>query len=399
VRKEMGLYQDKLSKLADALHSMVIKIKSGAIHSSAIKAAQKIARALGFSIDKPTKPQNTIPPTKSSNHFVNQKFPPESAGRLMTNEIPLAPSDATIADIEKMLFEKTKEFETINYIYIVDKSRRLKGVISVKDVFRLPKFTPVSQIMKRDLVLVHPHTDQEMVALLALQHNLKAIPVVDKENYLLGIVPSDIILNILHNENIEDILRFAGVGVIKNPAISIIKASALLHFRKRLPWLILGLLGGVAAAFIVEFFEDALKAQLILAAFIPAVVYMADAVGAQTQTIFIRSLALARNLNIKKYVGREIKVNLFLALVLGIIISAISLLWWQSSLLGVILGISIFMTILAAMAVAILLPWLFSKINYDPAIASGPFATVVRDILSLLIYFSIAQVMLNIFVM
>ena len=334
---------------------------------------------------------------KTYHQQVNQNFPPESAARLMTAKVPLVDSDATIAGIEKMLLEKIKELETINYIYIVDKNKKLKGVISLKDVFRLPKATPVSQVITKDLVSVRPYADQEKVALLALQNNLKAIPVVDKKNHLLGIVPSDVILNILHSENIEDILRFAGIGKLKNPAISIIKASALLHFRKRLPWLILGLLGGVAAAFIVEFFEEALKSQLILAAFIPAVVYMADAVGTQTQTIFIRSLALDRKLNLKKYLFREVKVNFFLALVLGIIISIISLLWWQSSLLGAILGISIFMTVLTAMVVAIFLPWLFSKTKHDPAIASGPFATVIRDILSLLIYFSIAQIMLNIF--
>lgn len=336
-------------------------------------------------------------PVKGNHYSINQNFPPESAGRLMTAKIPLTDSDATIADVEKMLFGKTKELETINYIYIVDKSKKLKGVISVKEVFCLPKTTLVSQIMTKDLVLVRPHTDQEKVALLALQHNLKTIPVVDKENHFLGVVPSDVILNILHNENIEDVLRFAGVGKLKDPAVGIIKAPAVVHFRKRLPWLILGLLGGIAAAFIVGFFEDALRVQLILAAFIPAVVYMADAVGAQTQIIFIRSLALDHNLDLKKYIRREVKVNLALALVLGIIISSISLLWWQSSLLGAILGISIFVTVLTAMAVAIFLPWLFSKIKYDPAIASGPFATVIRDILSLLIYFSIAQVMLNLF--
>ena len=214
---------------------------------------------------------------------------------------------------------------------------------------------------------------------------------------MLGVIPSDVILNILHNENIEDVLRFAGVNKLKDPAVSIIKASAAIHFRKRLPWLILGLFGGIVAALVIGFFEEALRVHLALAAFIPAVVYMADAVGSQTQIIFVRSLALNHKLNLKKYIWREARVNLFLALVLGVIISIVSLLWWKSSLLGIILGVSIFLTILTAMAVAIFLPWLFSKFKYDPAIASGPFATVIRDILSLLIYFGIAQVMLNIF--
>ena len=337
---------------------------------------------------------------KQINHNqANQRFPLESAGRLMTDKIPIIDAQATVAEIEKMLFNKTKEFETINYIYVVDENKKLKGVVSVKDVFCLPKTRSVSQIMVKDenVVSVKEHTDQEQVVFLALKHNLKAIPVVDKENHLLGIVPSDVILNILHNEDVEDALRFVGVSKLKDPAISIIKASAAVHFRKRLPWLILGLFGGVVAAFIVGFFEEALGAHLALVAFIPAVVYMADAVGAQTQIIFVRSLALDRKLDFRKYIWREVRVNLFLALVLGIIISIVSLLWWKSSLLGIILGASIFLTILTAMAVAIFLPWLFFKFKYDPAIASGPFATVVRDILSLLIYFSLAQIMLNIF--
>jgi len=343
---------------------------------------------------KPIEPQ-------INHNQTSQHFPIESAGKLMAVKVPIAVSSATIADIEKILLQKTKEFETINYIYIIDKNKKLKGVISIKDVFRLPKITPVSQVMVKgeNIVSVRVHTDQERVALLALRHNLKAIPVVDKECHILGVVPSDVILNILHNENIEDVLRFAGVHKFKDPAVNIIKASTAIHFRKRLPWLILGLLGGVVAAFVVGFFESALRIHLVLAAFIPAVVYMADAVGSQTQIIFVRSLALDHKLNLKKYIWREVRVNFLLALVLGVTIFVISLLWVKSSLLGAIFGVSIFLTILAAMAVAIFLPWLFSKIEYDPAIASGPCATIIRDILSLLIYFSIAQVMLNIFVL
>lgn len=327
----------------------------------------------------------------------NQHFLPESAGRLMTNKVPIADAKMTIADIKKMLLNKTKDFETINYIYVVDKNKKLKGVISIKDVFCFSKTTPVAEIMTKDIVTARAYTDQERVALLALQHNLKAIPVVNKEYYILGVVPSDVILNILYNEDIEDALRSAGVSKLKNPAVSIIKASATVHFRKRLPWLILGLFGGMFAALVVSFFEEVLRVRLALAAFIPAVVYMADAVGAQTQIIFIRSMALDNKLNLKKYIWREVRVNLLLALVLGVIISVVSLLWWKSSLLSMIFGISIFLTILMAMTVAIFLPWLFSKFKYDPAIASGPFATVVRDILSLLIYFSIAQAILNLF--
>jgi len=315
----------------------------------------------------------------------------------MTTQVPAVGLQATIATVEKLLFQKMKELETINYIYVVDKHEKLKGVISIKDIFRLAKTTPITQAMTKKMVSVRSHTDQERVALLALQHNLKAIPVVDKKNRFLGVVPSDVILHVLDKENIEDILRFAGIRKFKDSAIGIIKASAGVHFRKRFPWLLLGLFGGILAAFVVQHFESALQAQLILATFIPAVVYMADAVGNQVQTIFIRSMALDHQLNLTKYIWREVKVNLSIALILGLVIAAVSWLWWQPAILGAILGLSIFSTVITATAVAILLPWFFSKIKYDPAIASGPFATIIRDMLNLIIYFTIAQAMLSFF--
>ncbi|MDF1498660.1 MAG: magnesium transporter [Patescibacteria group bacterium] len=333
---------------------------------------------------------------KKNNKDQKEKYyPATSAARVMTTRIPKVDINSTISDVEKIMFSKMGEFETINYVYIVDKNNKLKGVITVKDVFRVPKNELVKNIMKTNLITASCHTDQEKIAFLAIDHNLKAIPVVDKNNHLLGAVPSDVILSILHTEATEDILHFAGIHGTKDTARNIIKASAKVHFQKRLPWLVFGLLGGIVAAVVVGFFEKALQSQLILAAFIPAVVYMADAVGTQTQTIFIRSMALDHNLNLKKYIIREAMVGFFMALILGIIILFISFIFWHSATISFIIGISIFITILVAMIIAILLPWIFSKLKYDPAIASGPLATVFRDILSLLIYLSIANAVLG----
>lgn len=324
-------------------------------------------------------------------------FSSEMALRKMTTKIPFVDKSKNVGEIKSYLFKNSDKFETINYIYVVDKTNKLKGVISIKDIFRLSRTKKASKIMKKRLITACPHTDQERVALLAIKHNLKAIPVIDKQKKFLGVVPSDTILNILHDEDIEDALHFAGVHEFDDSALNIIKAPARVHFKKRIPWLILGLFGGVVAAFIVGFFEEALKAQLILAAFIPAVVYMADAVGTQVQIIFVRSLALDHKIDLRKYILREVKVSFSLAALLGVMIFAISFLFLNNFLLGIILAASIFVTVIVATGVAIFLPWIFQKYNYDPAIASGPFATVIRDILSLLIYFSIAQTMIKFF--
>lgn len=325
------------------------------------------------------------------------QFPPESAGRFMIKEVPVVSYSATIGEIESLLLRKAKYFESINYIYLVDDAGRLAGVLSVKDIFRLPKNSAAAVSATKKIVAVRPRADQERVAILAIRHNLKAIPVVDAQNRFLGIVPSDAILNIFNQEYIEDALRSAGIGKFKNPAMELIAAPAFLHFKKRLPWLIIGMLGGILAALVVNSFEGLINEMLVLAAFIPAIVYMADAVGVQSQTLFVRRLALNRDFNLREYFSREAIVGTALATTLAILVVLFSLFFWKSAILSLILGISFFATIVMAVSAAIVLPWFFHVFKYDPAVASGPLATVIRDILSILIYFAVASLALKIF--
>ena len=330
-----------------------------------------------------------------NNHQKNQLLPIDSAGRIMVSNVPIVSDISTIADAENLLLKEIKNFETINYIYVVNSQDQLVGVISIKEVFGSPKTTPISQIMKRELIKVRLHTDQEHVAILAIKHNLKAIPVVDAEDVFLGAVPSDVILNVLHRENIEDVLRSAGVHSFGDPTEYLMATSATFHFKKRLPWLIVGTLGGFVAAILVGSFERILQELLVLAAFIPSVVYTADAVGSQAQMIFIRSLALNHDFNFKKYFRREMIISVLLAMALALLMSAFSFVWQGSLILSFILGLSFFLTIIIATATAILLPWFFYAFKRDPAIASGPLATIIRDVSSIVIYFVVASISLG----
>lgn len=325
------------------------------------------------------------------------KYPPESAGRRMINNVPTALSEERILDVRKKLFEKAGDFETINYIYILSGKGELMGTLSLKDIFQKTEEAKIEDLMTRKVVRVRPSTDQERVAILALKHNIKAVPVVNKENVFLGVVPSDVILQILHSEDIEDILRFAGIS--KHGAIltKTLKSPVRASVKIRLPWLIFGLLGGLFAAQIVNFFEGSLKNYFVLAAFIPLIVYMADAVGVQAQTLFIRSLALDSRLEIKKYFFKEIKISLVIALILGFLLASISFLWFGLFRIGMVLGISLFLTVICAGIIAVLIPWILQKMKKDPAIGSGPFATIVRDILSLVLYFSVASLLFKFF--
>ena len=167
-----------------------------------------------------------------------------------------------------------------------------------------------------------------------------------------------------------------------------------LHVHKRLPWLIAGLGGGLAGALIVRSFEQTLAEQLMVAAFIPTVIYMADAVGSQTEIIFIRAMALEHNFKFQRYFTRELWVNIILAGILGTGMLLVSALWLQNSLLALVLGLAIFFTTMSSVFVALIIPYLFERMGYDPAVASSPMATIVRNILSLAIYFLIVVTLL-----
>lgn len=328
---------------------------------------------------------------------VHNDLSARSAGRLMVQKVPSIHPLATIAEVEELLLKKTKDLETINYIYVTDTAGKLVGAISVKEVFRLPKNTEVSKMMTKELVTVRPHTDRERAALLAIEYSLKEIPVVDSEGKFLGVVPYNAILHTLHQEHIEDMLRSAGIHKFSDPSETILTASAGTLIRKRLPWLLLGLGGSALAAAIIGSFEAALKSQLLLAAFIPAVTYIADAVGTQSETIFIRTVAIDRSFAFKKYLLRELKIGLGLSLILAIVMTALSYVLWQSLTISITLGLSFSVSILFAMFVAIFLPWFFSRLRVDPALIGGPLDTIVSDVVSIIIYFSIANLILATF--
>src|SRR5690606_22730291 len=156
----------------------------------------------------------SMEPSSKKNHY----YPKETAGRLMARNVPVVNLSATIEEVEKLLIKEVKNFDSINYIYVVDSSSVLKGVLSIKELFSNSKSGQVSSVMKTDLVTVRGHSDQERVSRLAIAHNIKSVPVVDDRGVFLGAVSSDVILNVLHEENIEDVLYSAGLSRSDNPS-------------------------------------------------------------------------------------------------------------------------------------------------------------------------------------
>ncbi len=239
------------------------------------------------------------------------------------------------------------------------------------------------------VIKTHEGTHQEQVALLALRHNLKAIPVVDKESRFLGVVTSDVIMRILDSEAVENILRFG--GVYHTAALdNVLSDSLSTSIKHRLPWLVLGLFGGLLAAGIIGQFEAILSRHLILAAFIPLIVYMADAVGTQMEAFIIRDIAINPRLNFLRYVVRHTTVVALIGVLLSVLLFAGSLIFYGNVRVSLVVSLALLFAIISSVFTGLIVPYVFEKLRLDPANASGPVATIIQDVVSVLVYFSVA---------
>lgn len=314
---------------------------------------------------------------------------------IMTKKVPVIPILSTIREVENILERKTEEFEMINYIYVVDgRDGKLKGVLSIKDIFRQPKETLVKDIMETELITVRPHTHRERVAYLALKNNLKAIPVVDKNGNFLGVVSNDAISSIIHNEASDDFLRMAGIHKYNIVLDNVLDLSIFQSFKHRFPWLFIGLLGGIAMSKVINVFENTIEKNLILATYIPLVVYMASAVGEQMRIFIIRDFAVNNKFDFYKYFFRHFYVVFLIGVLSSITLYFLNIFLYGNTGVSFVLAIALFMAILSSVLTGLLIPFLFEKIKIDPANASGPIATILQDAISVIIYFSIASMLL-----
>jgi magnesium transporter len=249
--------------------------------------------------------------------------------------------------------------------------------------------------MQRDLVTARAHTKQGKIAALAIEHNIKEVPIVDAAGTLLGVVPHDVILSILREEHINETLRSAGVTSFDDSIKTMSGARATTLIKKRLPWLFIGLVGSSLAALIIQFFQGTLEEQILLASFIPAVMYISGAVSVQSETLLIRTELVDTRFSFSRYLTRELAVGGGLAVTLSLAMGGLSFLIWQSTIVSAVLALSFFVAIIIASMVAISLPWASSKLNIDPALSGGPLDTILSDIISITVYFAIANLLIR----
>ena len=323
-----------------------------------------------------------------------EAWPIDSAGRSMTQRVPKVSLNMTLGQVDKYIKNEIENIRTMNYIYVINDNNEFIGIFSFKELYRNTFTKKVKDIYRKTLIFVHPETDQEHAVYLALKNNIKAIPVVNRKHELLGVIPNDTILSILYKETQEDISRLAGESDGAGSIDSILDTSILKVLIRRLPWLIIGLLGGLMAAGLINSFENVLEKNLILAAFIPLIVYMAGAVSAQVSLFLIRDFAIFHKFSFLKYFFKQLIINIFIAFFSGLLLLFLSFFLYGDLLISYVLGIALVTAIIIASATGMVIPYIFKKLKQDPANASGPLGTIIQDVLSITIYFIIASLIL-----
>lgn len=318
----------------------------------------------------------------------------DSAGRMMTKNVPVACLNDLIGDIEKLIVNNAGRFDTINYIYIVGQRKKLKGVISIKELYRQEKKAAVKKVMKKDPITARANTDKERVAYKALHNNIKSVPIVDKNNNFLGVVQNDNIMKTLYEESREDMLQLAGVHSPREDFDDITRMPVAISLRHRFPWLFVGLIGGMLIARIIGVFEATLTENIIIAAFIPLVVYMAGAASMQMAAIMIRDLAINPDFIFIKYIAKQFIVVFFLSGLSSVFFVLLSYLLYNDLRTSLVLGLAMFSAIMSSIITGQVVPYAINKLKFDPANASGPLGTIIQDTLTVLIYFSVITAML-----
>jgi len=321
-------------------------------------------------------------------------YPPETAGGRMTpSYVALVPDvrvDQAIAALRKV----AAEVETIYYAYVVDEANHLLGVVSMRDLVLSPPYRTVGEIMTRDIVKVRATADQEEAARLLVEEGLLAIPVVDDEDRLLGIITVDDVADILEREVTEDIERLGGSQPLEVPYT---RATPFYLWRRRVGWLLLLFVAEMYTGTVLRHFEQELEAAIALAFFVPLLIGTGGNAGSQVVTTLVRAMAV-EGIGIRAFF-RIFPKEFIAGLVAGVVMGTAGFL--RAEILGVdpaislTVGVALFCIVLWAVTVATVLPLLLRRLGIDPAVVSSPFIATLVNGTGLVIYFNVARIILD----
>ncbi|WP_138207616.1 magnesium transporter [Haloimpatiens lingqiaonensis] len=331
---------------------------------------------------------------KLINEFLN--YPDNSAGSLMTIEYVDLKKDMTVAKAIEHIKATGVNKETIYTCYVIGEERKLEGIISLRNLILSDYSLPIKDIMKKDIVYVHTHDDQEEVAHVFKKYDLIAVPVVDLEGRLTGIITVDDIVDVIEQENTEDFQKMAAMAPSEEEYLN---TGVWKLAKNRLMWLIILMVSATFTGGIIKRFEDVLQSVVILTAFIPMLMDTGGNAGSQSATLVIRSIALGeiKAKDTLRVVWKEFRVSL----IVGVILSFINFLRLYfiervSLNISITVCLTLVFTVILAKIVGAVLPILAKKLKLDPAIMASPLITTIVDAASLIVYFSVAKLMLGI---
>jgi magnesium transporter len=312
----------------------------------------------------------------------------ETAGRIMNPEYFAVQETVTAAEAIQALQSRGAEVEVPFYVYVVDERQHLLGVLSLRQLLLGRPEQTVRHTMATDVVSVNTDMDQEEVARLVTRYDLLAVPVVDGQHRLVGVIAIDDIIDVLKEEATEDFYRLAGTYEDERVHRSVFRAVRL-----RIPWLLASFGGGVLAAKVIGHYSGLFTEFLLLAGFIPVILGMGGNIGTQCSTIIVRGLATGRieMRELWPVLFREFRIALVLGLIYGILLALGGLaLLGVSAPEAVLLGTSLLASMLIAAIIGSSVPMLLHRIGVDPAVATGPFITTSVDVLAVLVFFQLA---------
>ncbi|MCI0486224.1 MAG: magnesium transporter [Blastocatellia bacterium] len=318
-------------------------------------------------------------------------FADETAGRIMTPDYFALEEDVTISEAITALQRRSEEFEMAFYLYVIDSRNHLLGVVSLRQLLLNPPSTPLRKIMIGDVIKVTTSTDQEEVARIVATYNLLAVPVVDEESKLAGIITVDDVIDVMREEATEDIYALAGVDADDRA-----HGSPLNSARRRLLWLMLSLGAALIAVFIVQFYFDTIKQALELAVLIPVVAAMGSNAATQTMTVVVRGIGLGEVSwgASRRVVIKESLVGLINGFLVGLVACGIISIFfgWR---FGTVLGMTMVLSLFVAGAIGTLVPVFLKRLQADPASASSVFVVTFTNIITFFFYLGIATLMLK----
>ncbi len=335
---------------------------------------------------------------------INQilKFPENSAGSLITTEFVALRSTMTVEEAIAYIRKHGPDKITIYTCFVVDARRKLKGVVTVKDLLLANSNTIIGDLMETNVISAFTTDDREAAADMCQKYDLTVLPVVDTEKRLVGIITIDDILDVIEEETTEDIEKMAAISPGDKPYL---KTGVFEIFKNRIPWLLILMISSTFTGLIINSFESALASSIILTSFIPMIMNSGGNSGSQSSVTVIRSLALGdiEFKNIFKIMFKEFRVSLICGIVLAVvnfgkILLIDNLIFGEgvSLMVAAVVSITLFFTVVIAKLIGCSLPLLAKKLGADPAVMASPFITTIVDAISLLIYFQIAAMLLGV---